>query len=175
MVAYEASLLQAPLSVDEGTDGSGRYPPGLGHHTHEAGAPLVAVVHEEQGDLRALPTPRAASDDHQGVVIHSSANQTTPNGCNNNHLLYSHRIRFRIFGLSLAMFLRSQSNGFDVIAHIGLGTLRCRMNVKNLIRIIWTLRRQSGKNSDCNTTVVVLYGFFNCIIIHAVQELRKVE
>ena len=38
-----------------------------------------------------------------------------------------------------------------------------------------TLRRQSGKNRDCNKSVVVLYGFFNCIITHAFQELRKVE
>ena len=38
-----------------------------------------------------------------------------------------------------------------------------------------TLRRQSWQNSDCNKSVVVLCGFFNCIITHAFQELRKVE
>ena len=37
------------------------------------------------------------------------------------------------------------------------------------------LRRQSGKNCDCNKSVVVLCGFFNCIITNAFQELRKVE
>ena len=38
-----------------------------------------------------------------------------------------------------------------------------------------TLRRQSGKNGDCNKSVVVLCGFLNCIITHAFQELTKVE
>ena len=37
------------------------------------------------------------------------------------------------------------------------------------------LRRQSGKNGDCNKSVVVLCGFLNCIITHAFQELTKVE
>ena len=37
------------------------------------------------------------------------------------------------------------------------------------------IRRQSGKNGDCNKSVVVLCGFLNCIITHAFQELTKVE
>ena len=40
---------------------------------------------------------------------------------------------------------------------------------------VTTLRRQSGKNCDCNKSVVVLCGFLNCIITHAFQELTKVE
>ena len=38
-----------------------------------------------------------------------------------------------------------------------------------------SLRRQSGKNSDCNKSVVVFCGLFNCIITHASQDSRKVE
>ena len=34
-----------------------------------------------------------------------------------------------------------------------------------------TLRRQSGENSDCNNSVLVLCGLFNCIIIHAILAL----
>ena len=56
----------------------------------------------------------------------------------------------------------------------GLKVLSAKL-LKMMIGKCVALRRQSGKNGDCNKSVVVLCGFLNCIITHAFQELTKVE
>ena len=67
--------------------------------------------------------------------------------------------------ISIPFFRRGRIVIFPVLTLL-LGVLVHRLS---------TLRRQSGKNGDCNKFVVVICGFLNCIITHAFQELTKVE